>query len=246
MFKRFTRAGVLGLAFGGVFALFGASALADDVATVKAAVAKALPDVKVDSVVASPVSGLYEVMIGSQIVYVTGDGRYFVDGRIVDLKTREDLTEPRLASVRKSTVDAVPESDMLVFAPAKFDHTITVFTDIDCPYCVKLHSQISKYEDEGIRVRYLFFPRAGAHSPSYDEAVSVWCSDDRNQALTDAKAGKKIAAKTCDNPVDEHMAVARKVGINGTPAIMLETGDLIPGYVEPKRLAQMIARAGTK
>lgn len=246
MFKRFTPTRVLGPVFGGVLALFGTSALADDVATVKAAVAKALPEVKVDSVAASPVPGLYEVMVGTQIIYVTGDGRYFVDGRIVDLKTREDLTEPRLASVRKSAVDAVPESDMLVFAPAKYDHTITVFTDIDCPYCAKMHSQIGQYEAEGIRVRYLFFPRAGARSSSYDEAVSVWCSDDRNQALTDAKAGKTIPAKTCDNPVDEHMAVARKVGVNGTPAIMLETGDMIPGYVEPKRLAQLIARAGTK
>jgi thiol:disulfide interchange protein DsbC len=246
MFKRLTSMAALGPVLGGVLAVLGTTALADDVATVKSAVAKALPDVKVDSVVPSPVPGLYEVMIGSQIVYVTGDGRYFVDGRIVDLKTREDLTEPRLASIRKATVDAVPESDMLVFAHAKYDHTVTVFTDIACPYCVKLHSQISKYEDEGIRVRYLFFPRAGAHSPSYDEAVSVWCSDDRNQALTDAKAGKKIPAKTCDNPVDEHMAVARKVGINGTPAIMLETGEMIPGYVEPKRLAQMLARASTK
>jgi|MudIll2142460700_1097286.scaffolds.fasta_scaffold183023_2 thiol:disulfide interchange protein DsbC len=246
MFKRFAPLGVLGPVVGGVLALLGTTAMADDVAAVKAAVAKALPDVKVDSVVASPIPGLYEVMVGSQIVYVTGDGRYFVDGRIVDLKTREDLTEPRLASVRKSTVNAVPDSDMVVFAPAKYEHTITVFTDIDCPYCAKMHSQISQYEDEGIRVRYLFYPRAGARSPSYDEAVSVWCADDRNQALTDAKAGKKIPAKTCDNPVDEHMAVARKVGINGTPAIMLETGDMIPGYVEPKRLAQMIARAGTK
>jgi thiol:disulfide interchange protein DsbC len=246
MFKRFTPRVALGPVVGGLLALIGTAALADDAATVKSAVAKALPDAKVDSVLPSPIPGLYEVMIGSQIVYVTADGRYFVDGRIVDLKTREDLTEPRLASVRKAAVDAVPEKDMVIFGPAKYDHTVTVFTDIDCPYCAKMHSQIGQYEAEGIRVRYLFFPRAGARSASYDEAVSVWCSDDRNQALTDAKAGKKIAAKTCDNPVDEHMAVGRQVGVSGTPAIMLETGDMIPGYVEPKRLAQMIARAGSK
>ena len=246
MFKRFTTRVAMGPVVGGLLAVLGTAAAADDIATVRSAVAKALPDVAIDSVAASPIPGLYEVMVGSQIVYVTGDGRYFVDGRIVDLKTREDLTEPRLASVRKAAVNAVPEKDMVIFAPAKYDHTITVFTDIDCPYCAKMHSQIGQYEAEGIRVRYLFFPRAGARSSSYDEAVSVWCSDDRNQALTDAKAGKKIPTKTCDNPVDEHMAVARKVGINGTPAIMLETGDMIPGYVEPKRLAQMIAKAGTK
>jgi thiol:disulfide interchange protein DsbC len=242
MFQCFKPFGALSLVLAAAFGLSGAAS-ADEVATVKAAVAKALPEVKVDSVTTSPVPGLYEVMVGSQIIYVTGDGRYFVDGRIVDLKTREDLTEPRLSAVRKGAVDAVGEDQMIVFSGPKFDHTVTVFTDIDCPYCAKLHSQIKQYEDEGIRVRYLLYPRAGAKSPSYNEAVSVWCSEDRNQALTDAKAGKKIPAKTCDNPVDEHMALGRKVGVSGTPAIMLESGEIIPGYVEPKRLAQMIVRS---
>jgi thiol:disulfide interchange protein DsbC len=245
MFQRFKPFGALTLVLAATLALPGAAS-ADDVATVKAAVAKALPEVKVDGVATSPIPGLYEVMVGSQIIYVTGDGRYFVDGRIVDLKTREDLTEPRLSAVRKGAVNAVGDDQMIVFAGPKAEHTVTVFTDIDCPYCAKLHSQIKQYEDEGIRVRYLLFPRAGARSPSYDEAVSVWCSEDRNQALTDAKAGKKIPAKTCDNPVDEHMALGRKVGVSGTPAIMLESGELIPGYVEPKRLAQMIARSSVK
>jgi thiol:disulfide interchange protein DsbC len=230
----------------GVLTAIGVPALADDVANIKAALAKAAPDAVIDSVTPSPLPGLYEVMVGTQIMYVTGDGRYFIEGRIVDLKTREDLTEPRLASVRKAAVGAIPENDMVIFAPPKYDHTVTVFTDIDCPYCAKMHSKIDEYEAEGIRVRYLFFPRTGAHSPSYNDAVSVWCADDRNQALTDAKAGKKIPTKTCDNPVDEHMAVGQKVGVSGTPAIMLETGDMIPGYVEPKRLAQMIARAAAK
>jgi thiol:disulfide interchange protein DsbC len=228
------------LFIGGVLALVGTGASADQ-AAVKAALAKALPNVQIDSVSPSPVPGLYEVMIGTQIVYVTDDARYFVDGQIVDLKTRENLTDARLSGLRKAAVDAVPESEMVIFSPPKYDHTITVFTDIDCPYCAKLHSQIDQYEAEGIRVRYLFFPRAGVRSKSYNEAVSVWCSDDRNQALTDAKAGKKIPAKTCDNPVDEHMALGRKIGVNGTPAIILESGEMVPGYVEPKRLAQMLA-----
>jgi thiol:disulfide interchange protein DsbC len=233
------------LIVGGALALLGAGASADE-ATVKAALAKALPDVKIDSVAPSPVSGLYEVMVGTQIIYVSEDGRYFVDGQVVDMKTRENLTDARLSGVRKAAVDAIPENQMLIFSAPKYDHTVTVFTDIDCPYCAKLHSQMDQYEAEGIRVRYLFYPRAGARSPSYDEAVSVWCADDPNQALTDAKAGKKIPAKTCDNPVDEHMALGRKVGINGTPAIMLEDGEMVPGYVEPKRLSQMIARSSLK
>jgi thiol:disulfide interchange protein DsbC len=245
MFQCFKSYGALSLMLAAALAVPGA-VCADEAVIVKAAVAKALPEVKIDSVAKSPITGLYEVMVGGQIIYMTGDGRYFIDGRIVDLKTREDLTEPRLSAVRKGAVDAVGEDQMLVFAGPKAEHTVTVFTDIDCAYCAKLHSQISQYEDEGIRVRYLLFPRAGAKSPSYDEAVSVWCSDDRNQALTDAKAGKTILAKTCDNPVDEHMALGRKVGVSGTPAIMLENGEMVPGYVEPRRLAQMIARSAIK
>jgi thiol:disulfide interchange protein DsbC len=245
MFQCFRPLGTLSLVLAAGIGLVG-PVLADEAATVKAAVAKALPEVKIDSVAPAPIAGLYEVMIGGQIIYVTADGRYFVDGRIVDLKTREDLTEPRMAAVRKGAVEAMGENRMIIFGDGKANHTVTVFTDIDCPYCAKMHSQVKQYEDEGIRVRYMFYPRAGAKSPSYDEAVSVWCSEDRNQALTDAKAGKKIPAKTCDNPVDEHMALARKVGINGTPAIMLENGEMVPGYVEPKRLAQMIARSAVK
>lgn len=245
MFQCLRPLGTLSLVLAAGIGLVG-PVFADEAATVKAAVAKALPEVKIDSVAPAPITGLYEVMIGGQIVYVTADGRYFVDGRIVDLKTREDLTEPRMAAVRKGAVEAMGEDQMIIFGNPKANHTVTVFTDIDCPYCAKMHSQVKQYEDEGIRVRYMLYPRAGAKSPSYDEAVSVWCSEDRNQALTDAKAGKKIPAKTCDNPVDKHMALARKVGINGTPAIMLENGEMVPGYVEPKRLAQMIARSAVK
>lgn len=208
--------------------------------TIRKVLDKALPGVDISSVQPSPIDGLYEVMAGAQIMYVTGDGRYFMDGRIVDIKTRKDLTEPRMTEVRKRLVDGIGEDKMVIFSPPNPKHTITVFTDIDCGYCRKLHSQIDQYNAEGIRVRYVFFPRAGKNSPAYQEAISVWCAGDENArrtALTDAKAGKPIEAKTCDNPVDAHMAVGEQIGLRGTPGIVTDTGDLIPGYVEPKRLA---------
>ena len=133
---------------------------------------------------------------------------------------------------------------MVVFAGDKADHTVTVFTDIDCGYCRKLHSQIDEYEDEGIRVRYVFYPRAGVKSESYKEAVSVWCSEDRNKAMTEAKAGRLMEEKTCDNPVQSHMELGELLGISGTPAIVLDNGDLVPGYVPPKRLAAIIKANG--
>jgi thiol:disulfide interchange protein DsbC len=211
--------------------------------TIRDVLGEIIPGVAIDSVTASPVSGLYEVMIGTQLMYVTSDGRFFLDGRIVDLKTREDLTEPRLAEARKRLVDAVGESQMVVFGPEKAKHTVTVFTDIECGYCRKLHSEIDQYAKEGIRVRYLFYPRAGQGSPAYTEAVSVWCAGDadaQRDAMTAAKAGKTIPDKTCANPVDEHMDLGRELGLRGTPAILTESGEMIPGYVEAKRLAAQL------
>jgi thiol:disulfide interchange protein DsbC len=218
--------------------------------SIRTALTKAVPDVKIDSITPSPVKGLYEVLIGTQVMYMTGDGRYFVEGRIVDLNTREDLTDARLSTVRKRLMDKMGDASMVVFEPpAKAAHTVTVFTDIECGYCRKLHSQIADYGKEGIRVRYLFYPRAGKGSPAYNEAVSVWCAGDdaaRRTAMTAAKAGKPIDEKTCENPVDAHMALGEEFGLRGTPAIVTETGELIPGYVEPKRLAvQLEAGAAT-
>ena len=207
---------------------------------IRKALEKAVPGIEIGSIQPAPIDGLYEVMVGSELMYVTGDGRYFVNGHIVDLKTREDLTEPRLSAMRKKLIDTISEDQMVIFAPSQPKHTITVFTDIDCGYCRKLHSQIDKYEAEGIRVRYLFFPRAGKDSPAYAEAVSVWCAGDaeaRRTALTNAKSGKKVESKTCPNPVDAHMELGNQIGVRGTPAIVTEKGDLIPGYVDPKRLA---------
>lgn len=221
--------------------------LADGPATVRQSLEAVLPDVRIDSIEASPVKGLYEVLVGTQLMYVTGDGRYFVDGRIVDLKKREDLTEPRLAAARLKAVERVGEDNMIIFdPPGKAKHTVTVFTDIDCGYCRKLHQQIKGYGDEGIRVRYLFYPRAGKGSAAYDEAVSVWCADDRRAALTAAKAGKEVPAKRCTNPVDAHLALGHEMGIRGTPALLLDSGDMVPGYVEPAQLAAMLGQVSAR
>jgi thiol:disulfide interchange protein DsbC len=217
--------------------------LASPEESIRKALEKAAPGIEITNIQPAPIKGLYEVMAGTDLMYVTSDGRYFMSGHIVDLTTREDLTEPRLSQARKRLIDAVGDSQMVVFSPKEFKHTVTVFTDIECGYCRKLHSQISEYEKEGIRVRYLFFPRAGKGSPAYEEAVSVWCAGDdeaRRAALTRAKTGEQIEAKTCDNPIDAHMALGNDLGLRGTPAIVTDSGELIPGYVEPKRLAAQL------
>jgi thiol:disulfide interchange protein DsbC len=204
----------------------------------------------VDSIHETPVPGLFEVLVGSDVIYVSKDGRYMVQGRMVDLVSREDLTEnsPRLAEARKKefkeraeAIKKLGPDQMIVFAPeGKPTYTITVFTDIDCGYCRKLHGEIAGYNAEGIKVQYLFYPRAGEGSPSFAKAVSFWCADDRRTALTDAKAGKSIPDKTCPNPVKEHLELGEQMGVSGTPAIVLENGEMVPGYIPPKRLAAML------
>jgi len=225
---------------GAVLALVSSPLLAGAQAKIKARMEKLLPEYKIGSVDETPVKGLYEVTMGAQVFYVSDDARYMVQGRLIDLANREDLTEPRKAKARMRAIDEIGEENMVIFAPDKYDHTVTVFTDTECGYCRKLHREIKDYEAEGIRVRYVFFPRAGVGSSSYNEAVSVWCSDDRERALTEAKAGKKLPAKSCKNPVKKHMEVGEQLGIAGTPAIVLEGGDMVPGYVPAKRLAEML------
>jgi thiol:disulfide interchange protein DsbC len=230
--------------FGGLAAMLlsgaaGMNVKADETA-VKEAMTKLLPDVELDSVGPAPVQGLYEVVIGPRVFYVSEDGHYLIQGNVIDTQTRENITEAKLAKAKKAAMDQVGEDTMIVFEPKEPKHTITVFTDIDCGYCRKLHREIDDYSKEGIRVRYLFFPRAGVGSPSYQKAISVWCADDRRQAMTDAKAGKPLESKTCDNPVQDHMLLGELMGVTGTPAIVLETGQLVPGYIPAKRMAMML------
>lgn len=212
----------------------------DEAAKIRAALAKVLPDYKPTSVQPTPVEGLFQVEIGPQVMFVTGDGRYLIDGAVVDLKTREDITETARSKARLRAINSMGEEQMVVFDAPKNEHTITVFTDIDCGYCRKLHQEMPGYAEEGISVRYLFYPRTGVDSPSYEKAVAVWCSDDQQQAMTDAKNGQPVESASCNNPVQRHMELGELMGIRGTPAIILENGQMVPGFVEPKRLAQVL------
>jgi thiol:disulfide interchange protein DsbC len=228
---------LFGAALALVFATLTAQADEADEAAVRAGMAKLLPDMELGELVKAPVPGLYELMLGARVFYVSEDGRYLIQGSVIDIETRENLTEARQAVAKKATMDQVSEDSMVIFAPEEYKHTITVFTDIDCGYCRKLHREIGDYMAEGIRVRYLFYPRAGIGSPSYQKAVNVWCADDRKQAMTDAKSGKELENRQCENPVKDHYVLGDVMGVTGTPAVVLEDGRLLPGYVPAKRMA---------
>jgi len=212
----------------------------DSEKAIREALQAALPGVVPDTITPSPVQGFYEVLIGPRLYYVSGDGRYLFQGSLIDLKTRVNISEERTKQVRIREVNAVGEDNMVIFAAAKPRYTITVFTDVDCTYCRKLHSEIEQYLSRGITVRYLMYPRSGLNTPSYYKAVSVWCAKDRRKALTRAKAGEKLERLDCDNPVEQHMSLGESIGIRGTPAIILDDGELLPGYVPAERLLKTL------
>jgi thiol:disulfide interchange protein DsbC len=206
-----------------------------------------LGETKPDSVNPTAVPGLYEVVLGSQIVYLSEDGRFAIQGDIVDLNARSNVTEQRREDLRAKAVEALGDNKAVVFAPlGTVKHTVTVFTDIDCTYCRKFHSEIAAYNQNGIKIRYLMYPRAGIGSDSYQKAVAVWCADNRQEALTRAKRGEEIPRKTCDNPVKAQYELGSALGIRGTPSIILEHGEMLPGYVPPAQLVQILEDKGPR
>ena len=229
------------LLYAAVFALtlnsaFAAEDLAEAEKKMRASLAVLLPTLTPDTITKAPVPDLYEVTFGTRVVYLTGDGRYLLQGKIIDLETRTPITEQRIKELKKVALDGLDESQMIVFGDDQAKHTITVFTDIDCGYCRKLHSEMDDYNKNGIRVRYLAYPRAGLQSSSARDAVSVWCADDRNEAMTIAKQGGKLAQRDCENPVAEHYQLGQVFGISGTPALILDDGEIIPGYIPAAKL----------
>ena len=199
-----------------------------------------IPNRPADSIQASPVAGLYEAIYGTDIFYISEDGKNLLQGDLYNLDTKKNLTEGKRAGGRLKVIDAIDPATMIIFKPTKTRYVVDVFTDLDCAYCRKLHSEIDSYLAEGIEIRYLAYPRSGYRTRSYFKAVSAWCADDRKMALTKAKAGEDIESKTCNNPVDEHMAAADKLGITGTPTLIMPDGSIVPGYVPAKQLAKIL------
>ncbi|HEV7445308.1 MAG TPA: DsbC family protein [Steroidobacteraceae bacterium] len=211
---------------------------AEQPADPRAQIASKIPGVHAEDLRPTPVPGIYELTRGTEIAYVTADGKYAISGDLIELARNDNLTETHRRDVRAKLLGAIPESEMLVFGPRDPKYTVTVFTDVDCAYCRQLHSQIAQYNQLGIRVRYLFYPRTGPNTESWTKAEEVWCSNNRNEALTLAKRGAALPVKACPNPVAKHYALGQDFGLQGTPAIVLADGELIGGYLPPGELVK--------
>lgn len=206
-----------------------------------AAVARVLPDVEVTAINPGPIAGVYEVMLGPSVLYISEDGQFIFKGDVFDLKTLDNVTAKRRGAARIEAFAELGVDSMIEFAPAgDAKRTIYVYTDIDCGYCRKMHLEVAELNAAGIAVRYLAYPRTGIGGESYDKAVSVWCSKDRREALTASKAGKTLHVASCPNPVDEQFRMGEAMGVRGTPAVYSDTGELIGGYVPAAELIRML------
>jgi thiol:disulfide interchange protein DsbC len=209
---------------------------------VRSRVSGLFDEIEPEHVRSSPVDGWYTIRKGAIIAYISADGRYLLQGDLIDLDEEVNLSEQDRNEARLEMLAAIPEKDMIVFSPEVVRFSVTVFTDIDCTYCRRFHSQIDEYLAQGIKVRYLLYPRNGPATESWGKAEKVWCADDRSEALTLAKLDRKFETQSCDtSAVQKHYATGQDVGLRGTPAIVLQDGTLVSGYLPPLELTQALA-----
>ncbi len=212
-------------------------------ADVRERIVAKLPGAKPEDIAFSPIPGLYEVTMGGLIAYVTPDAKFLVSGNIYDLDTEVNLTSTRRNAARAKALAAAPENEMIVFSPPNPKMTVTVFTDVDCGFCRRFHSQIADINKAGVRVRYMMFPRTGPGTESWRKAESVWCSKDRREALTRAKKGEALNAKSCPDAsaIKAQYTMGEDLGVEGTPAIFTQGGDYIGGFLTPDQLVKVVA-----
>ncbi|RKZ49735.1 MAG: DsbC family protein [Gammaproteobacteria bacterium] len=200
------------------------------------------PGIDISQVNSTPIDNIYEVMMGPDVVYMTEDARFVLKGDLIDIQERRNLSEAVRSQARVDILKNIPQDEYIEFAAKNSKDTIYVFTDVDCGYCRKLHRDVTELNENAITVRYLAYPRGGVRSATYKQMENIWCAEDRPQALTDAKNGRPAKASKCDNPVANQYALGKKMGVRGTPAIFLEDGQALPGYMPPAELLKALDR----
>ncbi len=217
------------------------------VEAIRANLARLLPGIANADIRPTGADGLYEVQQGSNFAYVTADGKYLIEGDLFDLASGTSLTENKRKTTRVAKLNELGTENMIVYSPTAGtdpDRVVTVFTDVDCGYCRKLHREIDEYTALGIEIRYTFYPRSGPNTDSFRKAEAIWCASDRKQALTIAKAGAPLTGSTdCDNPITREYQLGSVLGLRGTPMLILPDGEVVNGYMPPAALAEHLARS---
>ncbi|MDG2107935.1 MAG: DsbC family protein [Woeseiaceae bacterium] len=208
---------------------------------VRAKMSSMFQEIEPEHINSSPVDGWYTVQKGLMVAYVSKDGRYLLQGDLIDLDSQVNLSEITRTDSRRTLILSFEDDQFISFTPEVVKHRVTIFTDIDCTYCRKLHSQINDYLAAGIEIRYILYPRNGPASPSWNTSEDVWCSGDRNAALTAAKLDRSFDSKNCDmSAISEQYMLGQSVGLTGTPAIVFEDGTIVNGYLPPEALVSRL------
>ncbi len=209
------------------------------------------PEIELESVQKTDIKGIYEVVASGSVMYATEDGKYLFYGDLIDLEEGGvNLSEVARANMRLAAIAEAAEEEgdnfFIRIGPDDADHTVVVYTDIDCSYCRQLHREIPKLNEKGIAVEYGAFPRAGIGSDSYDKIVQVWCADDPGEAMGLALNGRMRSVKECESPekfeaiINRHLVLVEELRLTGTPALIFENGALMPGYLPADALAQQV------
>ncbi|TQV86450.1 DsbC family protein [Aliikangiella coralliicola] len=217
---------------------------------IKISLEKKLPGIEIIAVEPSPLEGFYQAFYGDELLYVTADGRFLFTGNLLELAKERPINHSQVAIMamdkkrapaRAEAIAQVSESDMVVFKAEEEKYVVTVFTDVDCAYCRKLHREIPQLNSGGVTVRYMAYPRAGIGSDAYRKLVSVWCADDKTAAMDDAKLKRKFGQKSCKNPIADQFKMTRSLSLSGTPAIILSTGEIVGGYLPAAQLINVLS-----
>lgn len=199
------------------------------------------PTSEIKQVQPAPIKGLFEVQINNEIVYLTADGQYVISGDVYNLKTKTSLTDSRKNGLRTRQLSQVADKDKIIYKAKDEKYKVRVFTDITCPYCTKIHKEIADYNEAGITVEYLAFPRAGVGSKAQKDMQKIWCAENKTLALTNAKINGKLPKTSCDaNQVTEQFLMGVELGVNATPTIILADGEVLPGYYPAKQLIDVL------
>lgn len=207
---------------------------------ITAAIAQMAPGARVQAIAPTPIAGLYQTIASGQVLYLTGDGRYVIQGDAFDIKKRMPLNAATMNRLRRDAIAKLQPAQMIRYAPANPKYTVTVFTDVDCPYCRAFHANIAEINKLGIAVDYLFWPRTGLGTPSARKAVDVWCASDRQAALTHAFEGQAPGKASCQSPVAHDFNLGVDLGVDGTPTIVADNGVVLGGYVDPQELLRRL------
>ncbi|MED5274746.1 MAG: DsbC family protein [Pseudomonadota bacterium] len=202
----------------------------DELDQAKDAITQSYPNLPIENI-RKVDENFFEVVIQGEIFYLSSDHKYFFAGNVIDVKTKENITETSRKGRRLSILETLKTENMIVYKPEKTDYVLTVFSDTSCPYCQKLHEELDKLIENNIEIRYILFPRFGQNSDAYVQMISIWCSEDQKLALDNVFDDKTIEQNTqCDNPMIENLDLAQKLSVTGTPMMFTENGTVIPGY----------------